>query len=353
MPIRLGRHRHHLLAFALLAGGAVPVVAPALGAARPLVTFVEEPPARWSHPEAIFRFKTIAANTACRRDKLPYRPCRNKVKYSGMRPGRHTFTLRVRHNGRTAFERRTWTVTRSPSTLPAARTPRQGTNAATIARGPNAATRTARRLILSDEFDGTTLDTAAWSTYDGPGHAGHGLRRPSAVSLDGRGNLVITGRMANGRVVGGGIAHHTDFTYGRVEFRVKSEPDPTGTMSAVVLTWPKDQWSPEYTENDMYETGPRVDNRSEFDTFIHFGRTTRWQKWTTHDFDPSQWHTIAMEWYPDLLEIYVDGLLDLSIGDPAVIPDILHHVCIQLDGRRNRTLTHPVRMLVDYVRVYQ
>ena len=60
-----------------------------------------------------------------------------------------------------------------------------------------------------------------------------------------------------------------------------------------------------------------------------------------------------MEWYPNLLEVYVDGRLGLSISDPYVIPDILHHVSIQLDARANRTLTRPVRMFVDYVRVYQ
>ena len=36
-----------------------------------------------------------------------------------------------------------------------------------------------------------------------------------------------------------------------------------------------------------------------------------------------------------------------------MIPDILHHVCIQLDARSKKPLKRPIKMRVDYVRVYQ
>lgn len=191
-----------------------------------------------------------------------------------------------------------------------------------------------------------------WDIYDGPGHDNNGLRSPRAFSLDGEGNLVVTGQMINGQIVSGGMGGRLDFTYGRVEFRVRTEPDPTGTMSAVVLTWPQKQWSPEFTENDIYETGIIPNNTHEFSSFIHFG-TNNWQKWFTHKVDPSQWHTVAMEWYPGLLEISVDGSVAFRITDPAVIPDVLHHVCIQLDARSTQPLSRAVRMYVDYIRVYR
>jgi hypothetical protein len=349
----LRRPRRAALACLLLSCGGLAVAMTSAGSTRPLARIVEAPPASTDSPEALFRFRARTTNTACRRDALHYRPCRNMVKYSGMRPGRHVFVLRARARGHTVFVRQSWTVVRNARTLAQAPVPAAGVNAAAISRDPNLRSPAPRALVFDDEFDGTTIDTAAWRLYDGPGHAGHGLRRPSALALDGLGNLVITGRMVDGRVVGGGMASMTNFTYGRVEFRVRTEPDPTATMSAVVLTWPQDQWSPEYTENDMYETGPHVDNHSQFATFIHFGRTRRFQKLMTHETDPSRWHTIAMEWYPRLLEIYVDGQLHLSIGDPGVIPDILHHVCVQLDARSDGPLKRPVRMFVDYIRVYQ
>ena len=347
--------RAHLAVLAgllLACAGLALAVAPAQSA-RPLVRIIEQPPASWGHSEAVFRWRARTLNTSCRRDTLKFRPCRGMVKYSGMRPGKHVFVLRARANGKTIFLRRRWIVVKNARTLPQAPVPPPGVNAAAISRDPNRTNAQPRKLIFSDEFNGTTLNPAAWRPFIGPGHAGNGLRDPSALALDGRGNFVITGRTVDGRTVAGGMAARTDFTYGRVEFRVKVDPDPTGVMSAVVLTWPQKQWSPEYTENDMYETGPHKSNRSRFDSFIHFGRTTNFQKLLTHETDPSKWHTIAMEWYPRLLEIFVDGQVRLSIGDPGVIPDILHHVCIQLDARSKKPLKRPIKMRVDYVRVYQ
>ncbi|MCA1682820.1 MAG: glycoside hydrolase family 16 protein [Actinobacteria bacterium] len=325
-------------------------VAPVWSSSRPLVRFVKAPPARTHSADAEFRFKTKAKRTWCRLDRLRYRRCRSRVKYSGVCRGRHTFIVRARYRGRTRFVHRRWIVRYSGRTPAAERPPRCSDSSA--GSGSGSGPPAVRKLIFADEFNGTTLDTAEWGAYDSPGHAGNGLRRPSAFSLDGQGHLVVTAQMVNGTIVSGGMANRLQFTYGRVEFRVRTEPDPTGTMNANVLTWPQNQWSPEFTENDMYETGPHVDNRRRFDTYIHFG-TANWQTWTTHYVDPSQWHTVAMEWYPGLLEIYVDGVFDWSVSDRAAIPDILHHLTIQLDAMATRTLTQPVRMYVDYVRVYQ
>ena len=209
----------------------------------------------------------------------------------------------------------------------------------------------ARTLVFDDEFEGKRVDRARWSVYDSPGHAGFGLRRPSAMAVR-DGKLVITAKDSGGTVVSGGMSSKYAFKYGRVEFRVRTEPDPTGTMSGVVLTWPAKQWSPEFTEIDGYETGPRANNTSHFDSFVHFGTQNR-QKWITYDADPSRWHAIALEWYPDVLEVYVDGVRSWSVTDPVAIPDVVHHACIQLDARNAGVLTKPVRMFVDYIRVYR
>ena len=321
----------------------------------PAVRIVKAPALRTRSRQAAFKFKTKARRASCRIDVERYRRCFTTVRYKHLSAGRHRFLVRVRHKGRTTYASREWTIVGAstsdpgnPLASPTFSTPGSAV-ASTTGTGPSAQ----RRLIFSDEFDGTALDLNRWSPYSSAGHDGNGLRRPSAISLDGQGNLVMTASMLNGQIVSGGMSNRgLDFMYGRVEFRVKAEPDPTGTMSAVVLTWPKHQWAPEFTENDMYETGPHANNRSHFESFIHFG-AANWQHWKRHEVDPSQWRTIAMEWYPNLLEIYVDGQLGLSISDPAVIPDNLHHLAIQLDARAQRTLSRPVRMYVDYVRVYQ
>ncbi len=336
-----------LLLLSVLGGGVSPVIA-VEKKREPIVRILKAPKARTNATIAEFKFKTRASRTWCRRDGQKYRRCRSHVTYTGLRPGRHTFVVRARHRGRNIFVSRKWTVLRRTTTPPAAVPDR----APSIDADTGAAVLADRALLFSEEFDGTSIDETAWDLYDSPGHDGIGLRRPAALSLDGNGNLVVTAKMVNDVIVSGGMAHRLDFTYGRVEFRVRAEPDPTATMSAVVLTWPQKQWSPEFTENDMYETGPQVNNRGRFETFIHYG-TDNSQKWVSHRVDPSQWHTIAMEWRPDLLEIYIDGMLSWSLTDPVAIPDVLHHVCIQLDARGKRRLTQPVRMWVDYVRVYQ
>jgi hypothetical protein len=337
---------------------AAAVAQPILSSKRALVRIVEGPSGRTTRTDAVFHLKSRTKLVACRRDAQRYKTCRVRVKYSGMRPGKHTFVVRARSKGKTLYARRTWTILPRPGSTPSQAVPTGSSKPAPIILAPGTAApvagaQGARKLVLSDEFDGAALDPVKWRFYNSPGHGGFGLRRPSAFSLDGQ-NLVVTAKMENGVIVSGGMANRSEFTYGRVEFRVKTEPDPSGTMSGVMLTWPQDQNrnTPEFTENDMYETGTRVNNRSQFDSFIHFG-AANWQKWVTHEVDPAQWHVIAMEWYPNLLEIFVDGALAWSVSDPVVIADNLQHLSIQLDARATRTLKQPVRMWVDYIRVYQ
>lgn len=348
-----------LLAAIPLVCAAAAIAKPVLTSQRALVRIVAGPSGSTTSSDAVFRLKARTKRVACRRDTQRYRTCLLRVKYTGMSPGKHTFTVRARIKGRTVFARRKWNIVKVPGSGAA---PQPGPRPAPIILAPGTVAPVAggsvaagaRKLVLSDEFDGTTLNPVAWRIYNSPGHDGFGLRRPSAFSLDGKGNLVVKAKMENGVIVSGGMANRSEFTYGRVEFRVKTEPDPSGTMSGVVLTWPQDQNknAPEFTENDMYETGTRANNRSAFDSFIHFG-AANWQKWVTHAVDPSQWHVIAMEWYPDLVEISIDGALAWSVSDRAVIADNLHHLSIQLDARATHTLRQPVRMWVDYVRVYQ
>jgi hypothetical protein len=205
-------------------------------------------------------------------------------------------------------------------------------------------------LLFEDNFDGSSLNTTSWVPYNSPGHNGNGLRRPEAFSVA-NGLLVVTAKMVDGKIVSGGMSHRLNMTYGRFEFRVRTEKDPTATMSGVIMTWPKYQWSPEFTENDIYETGTGT-TRWPFKTFIHYGYTYSTQKIFSHDADASEWHTMAMDWRASELKIYRDGVLVWTLTDKAAIPDVLHHMSIQLDARATRTLTTPVRMYVDWVRIY-
>ncbi len=53
------------------------------------------------------------------------------------------------------------------------------------------------------------------------------------------------------------------------------------------------------------------------------------------------------------LALFVEFSYHGLITDPFVIADVFHRVSIQLDARAPRALTTPVRMYVDYIRVYR
>ncbi|MEM7337695.1 MAG: glycoside hydrolase family 16 protein [Actinomycetota bacterium] len=204
-------------------------------------------------------------------------------------------------------------------------------------------------LVDEDTFDGDELDLDKWIVYNSPGNAGFGLRRPSAIAVD-NGLLVITAQMLNGYLVSGGMAHKVDQTYGRWEFRVRTDADPSEATSGVVLTWPQSENWPIDGENDMYETGT-VPNRSPFRTYIHYGADNS-QEYMTHDANGTLWHEMAMEWTAERISMFRDGIFVGEVTRDEVIPDVPHHMTIQLDAWADE-MGDPVTMEVDWMRVYR
>jgi hypothetical protein len=307
----------------------------ALGASSsrtaPTLVLLAAPPSRSTDTTAVLQFSAGSRNVACREDTLAYVPCQSPATYTGLALGKHTFTIRAIRGKRRSTIRVVTTTIPAPSTS----LPNPG----------------GRQLVFQDDFYGNALNTAAWSTYNSPGHDGNGLRRPGAFTVDGQGHLVITAQNAGGQIVSGGMANRVNRTYGLYEFRVRTEPDPTGTMSGVVLTWPQSGKWPVDGENDIYETGTRA-SRDPFGSFVHFG-TGNDQRHHLHDADAARWHTMAMDWSQYAIKIYRDGKLVWKVTDPNAIPHTPHHLCIQLDAFANRQLRGPVQMQVDWVRIYQ
>jgi beta-glucanase (GH16 family) len=93
--------------------------------------------------------------------------------------------------------------------------------------------------------------------------------------------------------------------------------------------------------------------REPFASFIHYGNTATTQHSFRHYADAVQWHTMAMDWSSSAIKIYRDGALVWTMTDPAAIHHVPHHLCIQLDALGTTKLTGPVRMYVDWVRIYQ
>lgn len=208
------------------------------------------------------------------------------------------------------------------------------------------------QLVQSDDFNGSALDTTKWGVYGPwiPGNGGNGIRASSAITV-GDGLLTITAKMIDGTLVSGGMGNRLNQTYGRFEFRVRTDPDPSQATSGVVLTWPGSGNWPIDGENDIYETGIEA-ARTPFASFIHYGTTNK-QYWFHHTgADGTQWHTMAMEWEPSAIRIYRDGGLVWTVTDTVAIPDVAHHLAIQLDAFKG-SMTGTVRLQVDWVRIYK
>lgn len=205
------------------------------------------------------------------------------------------------------------------------------------------------KLVFEENFDGNSVNASDWAMYYSAGHAGNGLRRPEAFSIT-DGNLVVTAQMKDGVLVSGGMAHKVNYTYGKFEFRVRTEADPSAATSGVVLTWPRSEKWPIDGENDIYET-LTASERAPFHTFIHYGADNR-QYHYTHQGDAKEWHIIAMEWKKDSIKIYRDNELVYKLTDTNAIPHVPHHLCIQLDAFK-KTMVGTVKMYVDWVKIYQ
>jgi beta-glucanase (GH16 family) len=207
-------------------------------------------------------------------------------------------------------------------------------------------------LVMSDTFNGSAVDSTKWSIYGPwiPGHNGNGVRDGSAVRVA-DGLLTITARMVNGTLVSGGMSNRLDQTYGFYEFRVRTDADPTLVTSGVVLTWPQSGRWPIDGENDIYETGLDAD-RKPIASFIHYGADNR-QYWFHHSgATGTAWHTMAMEWDSTAIRIYRDGILAWTVTDRNAIPDVAHHLTVQLDAFK-KSMTGTVRLQVAWVRIYK
>jgi beta-glucanase (GH16 family) len=204
-------------------------------------------------------------------------------------------------------------------------------------------------LVFEENFDGTEVNRSEWSMYNGSGHVGNGLRRPEAFSVA-DGLLVVTAGMKDGQLVSGGMAHRRNYKYGRFEFRVRTEADPGSATSGVVLTWPQNENWPVDGELDIYET---LTNpvREPFHTYIHYGADNS-QFHFEHKADAKEWHTMMLEWLPETIHIYRDGQKVYTLDNTVGIPQVPHHLCIQLDAFK-KEMTGVVKMYVDWVKVYQ
>jgi beta-glucanase (GH16 family) len=233
------------------------------------------------------------------------------------------------------------------------------------------------RLVWQDEFDGPNIDESKW-VYEvrGPGWVNNELqnytnRRWENARIE-NGALVIEarrdffgGEYSSARLKTAGRA---SWTYGRVEARLQV---PTGYG-----TWPAFWMMPDNQSRGWPACG-------EIDVMEHVGYDENRIHSTTHSLrynwrSPNQrtastfvpgatggFHVYAVEWYPDRIEAFVDGVRYFTSpndggGDDSWPFNKNFHIILNLavggdwgGARGVDPNIWPKRMTVDYVRVYQ
>jgi beta-glucanase (GH16 family) len=243
-------------------------------------------------------------------------------------------------------------------------------------------------LTWSDEFNGAAgspPDPSKWNhdTGNNGGWGNHELEyytdSTDNAALDGNGNLVITARKApanntlgcsygtclytSARLLTQG---HAEFQYGRIEARIKLPAQEPGlwpafwTLGSNISTvgWPQSG------EIDAMENVGRLPGQI-FGT-AHGPVSGGTGNGGTYTLPPDQYdsfHTYTIDWFPDKIIWYVDGVKYHEVDKSTAGSDwvynhpffILLNLAIGGDfgGPVGANTTFPQSMTVDYVRVYQ
>lgn len=182
-----------------------------------------------------------------------------------------------------------------------------------------------------------------WSIYDGPGHNGNGRRTRDAVSVA-DGKLTITGDPQGNS---GGMAWFPGQLHGRWEACVRSSPSGPDYHSLLLL-WPDAENWPVGGEIDFMEIGDPT--RQSVEGWLHYGPNDERES-SAVQIDATQWHSWAVEWTPQRVAMFVDGVQWWEATDPAHLPPGPMHLCIQLDNF-GANLNDGGSLAVDWARQY-
>lgn len=245
----------------------------------------------------------------------------------------------------------------------------------------------ANQLVFRDEFNTSTLDSSHWSTcyewfradYNGcSNNANQELQwyMPGQVSV-GNGHLTLkaieqsvegwngdanqqqtypyrSGMISSGRP-SWEAAVKASYRYGYFEARIKVSSGQ-GIWPAFWLLPIDKTWPPEIDVMEILGHKPK-----EVLMTYHWGETVAPQKNQTiyrKLRSPNDWHTYAIDWQPDRIDWYIDGVKRKSLtGDhlPSEAMAILFNLAVggKLPGSPNELTPFPATMQIDYIRVYR
>jgi beta-glucanase (GH16 family) len=233
------------------------------------------------------------------------------------------------------------------------------------------------RIVLDDDFDGTTLDSSLWNTQypwgeDNNGDGSENCYLPSNVSLDGQGHLVLTGQ--RGEVDGTGSDGEPkswpyssgqvntfgkfSITHGVLEVRAKV-PAGLGTWPAFWSLPANGSWPPEVDVMEIYGSKPGT-----VDTTYHWGTADKPKEKDSETTLPggeafaSDFHIFGCVITERAITWYLDGMEQWSFTRQAKIAQLvpLYLVCnlaIGGAGGDPDGTPMPVQYVVDYIRAWK
>jgi beta-glucanase (GH16 family) len=235
-------------------------------------------------------------------------------------------------------------------------------------------------LIFSDEFDGTTLNASNWQTCSwwaastcsiesnneqelytannvsvANGSLKLQARRENAVAWNGTTYNYTSGMVSSGGR-SGSVAPGFTYKYGYAEARV-DVPAGKGLWPAF-WTLPADySWPPEIDAMEILGDAPSVTHMTYHYLDANGAHQGPGSSWTGPDFSAG-WHTFGVDWEPNAIVWYVDGVERNRFTDASAITAKPQYLLLNLavggnwPGSPDASTPFPSDYLVDYVRVW-
>jgi hypothetical protein len=248
------------------------------------------------------------------------------------------------------------TPTTTPTTTPTS----------TTASGPVPAPQSGFTRVLSDEFNGTSVDTSKWSPYSGKLSSSDGCNEPDNLTVAG-GVLTQTFAYQSSGTCGAGWYHGSmmvERAYGgnnqsvTVRFRVLNSDTSTQAHRIIPMRWPSASSSGATTpawyngESDYCEGSDLTGCTS----FLHYQDSSS-QIDQSHTFDMTQWHTFrATQKAGNDVQIFID---DMAVprwsydGSTTTVPDVFKRTVLQQECESSCPSNKAgwERIEVDYVTI--
>lgn len=221
--------------------------------------------------------------------------------------------------------------------------------------------------VYVDNFNRGKLNLNDWTVYSAPygsPHSGTPYTSQSVRVAHGYLNLIGHYQAPYG-FVAGGIADTHNQTYGRWVIRFRA--DNGAGYEPAILLWPEGPHAD--GEIDIAEVFPGTalpvsTNRRGGGQFLHMGPGGVFiGQHIPASVNFASWHTVAVDWLPDHITMWIDGKRTWTVGrdydGTDFIPSTPFHLTLQLDEGCTRYRCRPdsstppnVIMQVDWVKIY-